>query len=100
MYTFGQYLADEKKEAEARGEARGEAQGEARGEARGEIRGKKKVLLAFIRKVWGDADADRCARELETAELRDLPDIADLIADQAAGRAPRLGSNGRNEHRT
>ena len=75
MYTFGQYVADEKKESEAR------------------------VLLEFIRQVWGDAEADRCARELETAELRDLPNITDLMADQVAGRAPRLGSNGRNEHR-
>ena len=75
MYTFGQYLADEKKESEAR------------------------VLLDFIRQVWGDAEADRCARELEAAELRDLPNIADLMADQVAGRAPRLGANGRNQHR-
>ena len=79
MYTFGQYLADEVKDGEARGEAR--------------------VLLEFIRQVWGDAEAERCARELEAAEFRDLPDIADLMADQVAGRGPRLGANGRNEHR-
>ena len=83
MYTFGQYLADEVKDGEARGEARGE----------------RRVLLEFIRQVWGDAEADRYARELEAAELRDLPNIADLMADQVAGRAPRLGNNGRNEHR-
>ena len=75
MYTFGQYVEDEKKDAEARG--------------------KKEVLLAFIRQVWGEAEADRCARELDAAELDDLPDISGLLADQAAGRRPRLGVNGR-----
>ena len=75
MYTFGQYVEDEKKDAEARG--------------------KKEVLLAFIRQVWGEAEADRCARELDAAEHDDLPDIAGLLADQAAGRHPRLGVNGR-----
>ncbi|MXZ23413.1 MAG: hypothetical protein F4Y80_00875 [Caldilineaceae bacterium SB0665_bin_21] len=83
MYTFGQYVEDEKKDAEARGMAEGEA------------RGKKEILLAFIRQVWGDAEADRCARELDAAALDDLPDIAGLLADQAAGRRPRLGTNGR-----
>ena len=85
MYTFGQYVEDEKKDAEARGMAEGEA------------RGKKEILLAFIRQVWGDAEADRCARELNAAALDDLPDIAGLLADQAAGRRPRLGPNGRTE---
>ncbi|MXZ25330.1 MAG: Rpn family recombination-promoting nuclease/putative transposase [Caldilineaceae bacterium SB0665_bin_21] len=85
MYTFGQYVEDEKKDAEARGMAEGEA------------RGKKEILLAFIRQVWGDAEADRCARELDAAALDDLPDIAGLLADQAAGRRPRLGPNGRTE---
>ena len=78
MYTFGQYVEDEKKDAEARGEAQGE------------VRGETRVLLKFIRQVWGDAEADRCARALETAELHDLPDIAGLMADQTAGRLPRL----------
>ena len=87
MYTFGQYVEDEKKDAEARGKAEGEALGEARG--------KKELLLAFIRQVWGDAEADRCARELDAAEHDDLPDISGLLADQAAGRRPRLGVNGR-----
>ena len=81
MYTFGQYVEDEKKDAEAQGEARG----------------KKEILLAFIRQVWGDAEADRCARELNAAALDDLPDIAGLLADQAAGRRPRLGPNGRTK---
>ncbi len=93
MYTFGQYVEDEKKDAEARGKAEGKAEGEALGEARG----KKELLLAFIRQVWGDAEADRCARELDAAALDDLPDIADLLADQAAGCRPRLGPNGRTE---
>ena len=92
MYTFGQYVEDEKREAEARGKALGEARGEARGERR--------VLLEFIRQVWGDAEADRCARELEAAEIGDLPDIAGLMADQIAGRPPRLQANGHSEPRT
>ena len=83
MYTFGQYVEDEKKDAEARGQAQGEA------------RGRKQLLLEFIRQVWGDAEAERCARALETAELDDLSDIAGLMADQAAGRLPRLQANGR-----
>ncbi len=87
MYTFGQYVEDEKKDAEARGKAEGEALGE--------TRGKKEILLAFIRQVWGEAEADRCAREWDTAALDDLPDISGLLADQAAGRRPRLGTNGR-----
>ena len=80
MYTFGQYVADEKKDAEARGERR--------------------VLLEFIRQVWGDAEAERCARELNAAELDELPDIAGLMADQAAGRLPRLQANGRTAPQT
>ena len=105
MYTFGQYVEDEKKDAEALGEARGKAEGEALGEARGkaegmaegEARGRKAFLVEFIRQVWGDAEADRCARELDAAALDDLPDIAGLLADQAAGRRPHLGPNGRTE---
>jgi len=81
MYTFGQYVADEKKESEAQGEARA----------------KKELLLAFIRKVWGNAEAERVAPFINAAELVDLPDIADLVDDQAAGRSPRLGTNGRTE---
>ena len=85
MYTFGQYMEDEKKDAKDEGEALGEA------------RGKKEILLAFIRQVWDEAEADRCARELDAAALDDLPDIAGLLADQAAGRRPRLGTNGRSQ---
>ena len=84
MYTFGQYVEDQKREAAARAEARV----------------LKRVLLEYIRQAWGEAEADRCARELETAELDDLPDIAGLMADQAAGRLPRLQANGRVEPRT
>ena len=83
MYTFGQYAADKEKE----------------GEARGEARARKEVLLAFIRKVWGDAEAERMVPILNSAELDDLPDISDLVDDQAAGRPPRLGPNGRAEPR-
>ena len=95
MYTFGQYVEDEKKDAKALGEARGVA----RGEARGVVQGRKQLLLEFIRQVWGDAEADWCARTLETAELHDLPDIADLMADQAAGRPPRLETSGHAQPR-
>ena len=84
MYTFGQYVADKEKE----------------GEARGEVQGRKQFLLEFIRQVWSDAEAERCARELDTSELHDLPDIAGLMADQAAGRPPRLRTNGRTKPRT
>ncbi len=80
MYTFGQYVADKEKE--------------------GEARGRKQFLLEFIRQVWGDAEAERCARELDTAELHDLPDIAGLMADQSAGRPPRLRTYGRTKPRT
>ena len=101
MYTFGQYVEDEKKDAkaegEALGEARGKAEGKAEGVAEGEARGRKAFLIEFIRQVWGDAEADRCARELDAATLDDLPDIAGLLADQAAGRRPRLGLNGRTQ---
>jgi hypothetical protein len=89
MYTFGQYVEDEKKDAEARGKAEGEALGE--------TRGKKEILLAFIRQVWGEAEAERCAQALDAAAPDDLPDIAGLLADQAAGRRPSLGPNGRTE---
>ena len=78
MYTFGQYVADQKKESEARGAARG----------------RKQILLEYIRQVWGDAEANRCARELDAA---DLPDIAGLMADQAAGRLPQLPANDHTE---
>ncbi len=79
MYTFGQYVADEKKESE--------------------VRTKKELLLAFIRKVWGNAEAERVAPFPNAAELVDLPDIANLVDDHAAGRSPRLGANGRTEPR-
>ena len=92
MYTFGQYVADAEKEAEARGEAWGEV--------RGETRGKKEVILAFIRKVWGDAEAERVVPFLNAAELNDLPDISDLVDDQTAGRPPRLGPTGLVKPRT
>ena len=85
MYTFGQYVEDEKKDARAEGEARGIVQG------------RKQLLLEFIRQVWGEAEAERCARELDATELDKQPDIAGLMVDQVAGRLPRLQANGRNE---
>ena len=87
MYTFGQYVEDEKKEAVAQAAAKGV------------VLGRKQLLLEYIRQAWGEAEADRCARELEAAELDDLPDIAGLMADQAAGRRPRIQANGRSEPR-
>ena len=92
MYTFGQYVEDEKKEAAA--------QGAAQGEAKGVVLGRKQLLLEYIRQAWGEAEAERCARELETTELDDLPDIAGLMADQAAGHRPRIQANGRSEPRS
>ena len=91
MYTFGQYVEDERKDAKAEGMAEGKAEGMAEGEARG----RKAFLVEFIRQVWGDAEADRCAWAWDAAARDDLPDIAGLLADQAAGRRPRLGPNGR-----
>ena len=93
MYTFGQYVEDERKDAKARGKV----EGIARGKALGEVQGRKEVLLAFIRQVWGETEADRCARELATAGLDDLPGIAGLLEDQAAGRLPRLKATSRTE---
>ena len=80
MYTFGQYVADKEKE--------------------GEARAKKELLLAFIRKVWGNAEAERLVPFLNAAELEDLPDISDLVDDQTAGRPPRLGPTGLVKPRT
>ena len=88
MYTFGQYVEDQKKEAFDRGFKRGLK------------RTKACILLEYIRQAWGDAEAERCARELETTELDDLPDIAGLMADQAAGHLPRIQANGRSEPRS
>ena len=95
MYTFGQYVEDQKREAFDRGFKRGFE----RGLKRTEARGFKQALLEYIQLAWGETEADRCARELETTELEDLPDIADLMADQAAGCLPRLQANGRSESR-
>lgn len=86
MYTFGQYVKDKVQE--------GVELGEARGVELGEVRGEKRVLLKFVRQVWGDSEAERFARELDAAELQDLPDIMDLMDDQTAGRLPRLRRNG------
>ena len=95
MYTFGQYVKDKVQE----GVELGRAQGVELGKARGEIQGEKRVLLKFIRQVWGDSEAERFARELDVAELRDLPDITDLMEDQAADRRPRLRKNSRGNSR-
>ena len=87
MYTFGQYVKDKVQEGVELGKARGEVQGE------------KRVLLKFVRQVWGASEAERFARELDAADLRDLPDITDLMEDQTAGRLPRLRKNSRGNSR-
>ena len=58
------------------------------------------MILAFIRKVWSDAETDRILPDLTAAALDDLPDIADLVDDQAAGRLPRWPTNSCTELRT
>ena len=87
MYTFTQALEDRFKQ--------GEAQGETRGEARGEARAKRNLLRQFVAEAWGDAEAERFARQLEDTEPDRMPNLRDLMADQRAGRSPRLRHNGR-----
>ena len=95
MYTFTQALEDRFKQGEAEGRAQGEARGRAQGEARGEARATRKLLLQFIAEAWGDAEAERFARQLEDTEPDRMPSLRDLMADQRAGRLPRLHHNGR-----
>ena len=83
MYTFAKALDDRFK------------QGEARGEAQGEARAIRNLLLQFITETWGDAEAERFARQLEGIEPDRMPSIRDLMADQRAGRPPHLHHNGR-----
>ena len=75
----------------------GEARGLERGEARGLERGEKRVLLRFVAHVWGDDEAERFARQLDTADRSRFPEITDLMADHAEGRLPRLRHNGRTD---
>ena len=91
MYTFGQYVKDKVKE--------GVELGETRGVELGTVRGEKWVLFKFVRQVWGDSAAERFAHELNAAELHDLPDITDLIEDQAAGHLPQLRKNAHGDSR-
>ena len=60
---------------------------------RGEARGERKVLLQFVAKFWGDDEAERFARQLDGADRSRIPEITDLIQDQAEGRLPRLRQN-------
>ena len=98
MYTFTQALEDRfkqgKAEGRARGEARGRAEGEAKGRAEGEARATRRLLLQFVAEAWGDAEAERFARQLEGTEPDRMPNLRDLMADQRAGRSPRLHHNG------
>ena len=86
MYTFGQYVKDKVQE----GVELGKAQGVELGKARGEVQGEKRVLLKFVRQVWGASEAERFARELDAADLRDLPDITDLMEDQDSRSSPAV----------
>ena len=99
MYTFTQALEDRFKQGEAEGRAQGEAegraQGEAEGRAEGEARATRNLLLQFVAEAWGDAEAERFARQLEGSEPDRMPSLRDLMADQQAGRPPRLPHNGR-----
>ena len=65
------------------------------GEARGEAQATRNLLLQFVAEAWGDAEAERFARQLEDTEPDRTPSIRDLMADQRAGRPPRLHRNGR-----
>lgn len=89
MNTFGNIIAAREQRAEARGLELGEARGEARGE--------RKVLLQFVAQFWGDDEAERFARQLDGADRSRIPEITDLIQDQAEGRLPRLRQNGRTD---
>ncbi len=79
MYTFAKALDDRFKQ----------------GEARASPRAIRNLLLQFITETWGDAEAERFARQLEGIEPDRMPSIRDLMADQRAGRPPRLHHNGR-----
>ena len=75
MYTFAKALDDRFKQ--------------------GEARAIRNLLLQFITETWDDAEAERFARQLEGIEPDRMPSIRDLMADQRAGRPPRLHHNGR-----
>ncbi|MXZ25999.1 MAG: hypothetical protein F4Y80_14325 [Caldilineaceae bacterium SB0665_bin_21] len=55
--------------------------------------------LSAAGKVRGNAEEEQIVPVLNAAELDDLPDISDLVYNQTAGHAPRLGPNGRAEPR-
>ena len=75
MNTFGNIIAAKEKEGEARGE--------------------KRILVQFVAEFWSDDQVARFARQLDSADRSQVPTIADLMRDQAAGRLPRLRENGR-----
>ena len=79
MYTISQALEDRFKQ----------------GEAQGEARATRHLLLQFVAEAWGDAEAERFAKQLEGTEPDRMPSLRDLMADQRAGRPPRLHHNGR-----
>ena len=79
MNTFGNIIAAKEKE--------------------GEARGKKEILLQFLAEFWRDDEAARFAQQLDSADRSQIPTIADLMRDQAAGRLPRLRANGRTDPR-
>ena len=94
MNTFGNIIAAKEREGEARGLALGKARGLELGEARGLELGKKEILVQFVAEFWDDDEAARFARQLDSADRSQIPTIADLMRDQAAGRSPRLRQSG------
>ena len=89
MNTFGTIIAAKEREGEARGLELGEA--------RGLALGKKKILVQFVAEFWSNDEAARFAQQLDRADHRQFPTIADLMRDQAAGRLPRLRQNSHRE---
>ena len=94
MNTFGNIIAAKEREGEARGLELGKAQGLELGKARGLELGKKEILVQFVAEFWSDDEAARFARQLDSADRSQIPTIADLMRDQAAGRSPRLRQSG------
>ena len=95
MNTFGNIIAAKEKEGEARGLELGKAQGLELGKAQGLELGQKEILVQFVAEFWDDDEAARFARQLDRADRSQVPTIADLMRDQAAGRLPRLRENSR-----
>ena len=97
MNTFGNIIAAKEKEGEARGLELGKVQGLELGKTQGLELGRKEILMQFVAEFWSDDEAARFAQKLDGADHSQIPAIADLMRDQAAGRLPRLRQNSRTE---